>query len=191
MTYENRGLVLAVAWAATLLASSLGIILWREIVGSTPYWLPWAHAAALLFIFSLTLFQIKLKPLREFVLILLIIFLMGFGGGWTFGVIPFIRSTEIWLIWESQTPWAISAIATHLLSLSPAFLILSYLLLSGKKRKDFFLVKGKIDAQVEPTKLLGMKKPEPWTRTGTIFALVFGLSTLAYLPLQILQVGMH
>ena len=182
-TNSRRGVVI-VAWIATLLASSLGIILWRELGGREPYWWPWIHAIGLIVVFSLTLIRANLKPLRSFVLILLIMFFFGFGGGWQFGAIPFVRSSSLWINWESQLPWSLSAIATHLLRLSPALVILSFLLLKGRKRQDFFLTKGKIDAPVEPSKLLGMKKPESWTRIGTIFAITFATVTFIYLMLS-------
>jgi len=181
---NSRREVLIVAWVATLLASSLGIILWRELAGSEPYWLPWIHAAGLLVIFSLTLARRNLKPLRGFLAILLVIFFFGFGGGWQFGVIPFIRESSMWISWESQAPWALSAVVYHLIRLSPALTILSFLLLKGRKRRDFFLLKGKIDAPAEPSRLIGMKKPEPWTRIGTIFAVVIASGTFAYLVLS-------
>ena len=181
---DSRGSMLIVAWVATLLASSLGIILWRELVGNEPYWWPWIHAIGLLVIFSLTLIRENLKSLRNFILILLIIFFLGFGGGWQFGVIPFVRSSSQWIGWESQVPWALSATVYHMLRLSPALVILSFLLLNGRKRQDFFLTKGKINAPVEPSRLLGMKKPEPWTRIGSIFAIIFGSVTFVYLTLS-------
>ena len=180
---SQRSIVI-VAWIATLLASSLGLIIWRELGGIEPYWWPWIHAIGLLTLFSLTIVRTTLKPLRTFMLILLIMFFFGLGGGWQFGLIPFVRSSSLWIGWESQAPWALSATAYHLLRLSPAIVILSFLLLKGKKRQDLFLAKGKITAPIEPSRLLGIKKPEPWTRTGTIFAFVFAIVTSVYLMLS-------
>ena len=138
---NSRDEVQIVGWVATLLASSLGIILWRELAGNEPYWLPWIHAAGLAIIFALTFVRTNLKPLRSFIAILLVLFFFGFGGGWQFGVIPLIRSSSLWVSFETQQPWALSAVITHLLRLSPALVILSFLLLKGRKRQDFFLTK--------------------------------------------------
>ena len=177
----SRRLLTATTWAAMLLASSLGVILWREFAGSEPYWLPWAHALGLVAIFAVTLVQPTLKPLRTFVATLLVIFFLGFGGGWQWGLIPTVRGTTLWLGWEQQAPWALSAVSVHLLRLTPALVLLVFLLLTGRKHGDLFLAKGKIDAPVEPSKLLGMKKPESWTRIGSIFAAIFASVTLVYL----------
>jgi hypothetical protein len=180
----SKSAELAVVWVAALLASSLDVILWKEAAGTVPEWLPWLHAIVLVAIFGATLVMPVFKRLKGFVFILLIIFFLGFGGGWQWGLIPLIRQTPAWSSWEAQSPWALSAISLHILRLTPALLILGFLLISGKSRSDLFLIKGQIDAPVEPSKLLGMKKPEPWTRTGTIFATVFGLATLLYLSLS-------
>ena len=119
-----------------------------------PYWLPWINAIGLIVLFSLTLIRTNLKPLRIFVFILLILFFFGFGGGWQFGVIPFIRSSSLWISWESQLPWSISAIATHLLRLSPALLYYLFYCLREENAKTSFLQK------VKSTRLLS--HPAAW-----------------------------
>jgi hypothetical protein len=181
---QNKKPLIAIAWLATLLASSLDVILWIEFTGGIPFWLPWLHAIGLITIFVLTLFIRRLTGLRNFLAILLVIFLLGFGGGWQWGLIPYFRETSIWISWEAQAPWALSAISTHLLRLTPAMIILAFLFLSGRKRSDLFLVKGNIRAPVEPSRLLGMKKSEPWTKIGTIFAVIFASVTLIYLTIS-------
>jgi len=176
--------LIIIAWITMLLTSNLAIIFWRELAGGEPYWWPWVHVSLLVTLFAITLIHADFKPLRGFILILLAIYFLGFGGGWQWGLIPFVRASSTWTSWESQTPWALSAIGTHLLRLSPAIVIMSFLLLTGLKRRDFFLVKGKIDAPVEQkARFLGFgsKKPEPWTRTGSIFTVIFTTVTFVYL----------
>ena len=169
------------SWIIILLASSLSLILWREFGVSEPFWWPILILSLLIGIFLVSLFLSDLKPLRVFISIILIIFLCGYGGGWQWGIIPAIRQSSIWQDWMNQLPWALSSIAIHVLRLLPALAVLSFLLLSGRKRNEFFLIKGDIKALVEPSKLIGMKKPEPWTKIGSIFALVFSLGTLLFL----------
>ncbi|MBU7016105.1 MAG: CPBP family intramembrane metalloprotease [Theionarchaea archaeon] len=175
---------LIVAWIAMFFTSNVTIIIWRELFAGEPVWWPWVHASALIVLCGLTVVKTDLKPVRGFIFILMAIYFLGYGGGWDFGLIPFILSSSAWVNWESQTPWALSAVVTHLLRLLPALVIMVFLLIKGLKRRDFFLVKGTIDAPVEPSRLLGMKKPEPWTRTGSIFAIVFTVFTLIFLLLS-------
>ena len=168
------------AWATMLLASSLVPILWRVLAAGEPYWWSWVQSTVLLACFALTFVRATLKPLRGFILILLVIFFLGYGNpALSWGLIPLIRSSAVWVNWTGQAPWALSNIALHLFRLTPALVVMAFLLLMGMKRKDFFLVKGKINAPVEPSKLLGMKKPEPWTRIGSIFAIIFTVVTFA------------
>jgi hypothetical protein len=178
---SHKQSILIVAWATVLLTSNLAIILWRELGPGEPLWWPWIHVFGLLVILASTLVVDHLKLLRNYVLILLTIFLLGYGGGWSFGLIPYIRGSSYWTDWTGSIPTAAAELATHLLRLTPALIVLVVLLLMGLRRADFFLVKGDIRAPVEPSRLLGMKKPEPWTRTGSIFAVVFTVFTLIFL----------
>jgi len=173
--------VLIVAWAAVLLASNLVIILWRELGPGEPVWWPWIHVIGLVILLVSTLFIDYLKPLREFVGILLIIFVLGYGAGWNFGLVPFIRASSIWIGWIATLPLYIADIMVHVLRLVPALVVLLFLLIIGLRKADFFLVKGDIHAPVEPSRLIGMKKPEPWSKIGSIFVAVFVIATLIFL----------
>ena len=168
-------------WSIVLIASPSAIIFWRTLATHEPIWWPWIHFAALLILMSLTLFKPTLKPFRRFTAIVIIIFVMGYGGGWDWGLIPFIRSSEAWSLWITQSPKASSEIMLHLLRLSPALIILSFLLLSGRKRVDFYLIKGDIRANVKKSRILGIKKPEPWIKIALIFSAVFASVTALFL----------
>lgn len=176
-----RKKVIIVAWIAVLLTSNVALIIWREFLSGEPLWWPWIHAIGLVMVFVFTCVLTELKRLQGFIFILLVIFFLGFGGGWKWGLIPFVRASSVWTAWESQTSWAVSAIGTHFLRLLPALCILLFLYMKGFRRRDVFLVRGTIDAPVEPSKLLGLKKPEPWTRIGSIFAVIFTVFTLVFL----------
>jgi len=165
-----------------LLTSSLVPILWRELAGVEPYWWSWVQSIVLLSLFVLTFIRASWRPLRGFIIVLLVIFFLGYGNpALSWGLIPLIRGSGFWVNWTSQAPWAISNIGLHLLRLTPALVTLVFLLLSGLKRRDLFLRKGEVDAPFEPSRLLGMKKNEPWTRIGSIFAVVFTTVTLFFL----------
>ena len=174
-------LLVIIAWIAMLIPSSLSIILWRELGPGEPLWWPLIILISLLVLVISGFLLKRLKPLRNFMIILLIIFLLGFGGGWQFGLIPFIRELPSWISWTESLPWALSSIFIHLLRLTPAIGVLIYLILIKRKRSDFFLVRGDITALVEPSKLIGMKKPEPWLKIGLIFAAIFTVGTFIFL----------
>lgn len=179
---EDRDLNLIIlSWIIILLASSLSLILWREFGAGEPLWWPILTLSLLLIFLIATLVKKTLKPLRMFISVILIIFVFGYGGGWQWGIVPAIRESSFWIQWTNQMPWALSSIATHLLRLTPAIAVLSFLLLTGRKRNDFFLIKGDIRAPVEPSKLIGMKSPKPWTKIGSIFTIIFSIGTLMFL----------
>jgi hypothetical protein len=164
-----------------LIASPLAIVFWRILATHEPTWWPWIHFAALLILLSLTFFKKVFRAARGFAILILIIFLMGYGGGWNWGLLPFIRSSVTWTIWVAEAPKAVSEIMLHVLRLSPALIILSFLLLSGRKREDFYLIKGDIRAKIEKSRILGIKKPEPWIKIALIFSAVFASVTALFL----------
>jgi membrane protease YdiL (CAAX protease family) len=175
--------IAVVAWAAALLASSLTLILWRELASGEPSWWHWVPAAGLTILLALTYVSGATRPLRGYVVILGLTFFLGFGGGWRWGLIPLVRSSPLWIDGVKRAPWAISAIATHLLRLTPALSVLTFLLVRGRSLRDVFLARGDIGAPALPSRLLGMKSPKPWTRLGSTFAVVFCAGTLSFLVL--------
>lgn len=177
---ENRRL-LAAAWIGNIAASSLGVILWQEALDGMPAWWPMLHAAVLLLLLGGSYLRKELRGLRGYFTVLTAVFLLGYGGGWRWGVIPWVRGAPEWAALEAQG--ALGMISTHLLRLLPAAVTLTFLLLQGRSRASLYLVKGDTDAQVQPSRLLGTKPGDRWPRTAGVFAAAFTLGTLAFLLL--------
>ncbi|MBN1683307.1 CPBP family intramembrane metalloprotease [Candidatus Bathyarchaeota archaeon] len=177
----NQKTLLIITWTTTLLVSSLPLIIWREIFGNEPYWWAWITGIAYLMIMSLTFVNESFKQIRGYILILGVIFFLGYGGGWREGLIPLIRNSKIWIELIDSLPWFLSSLAVHLLRLLPAMVILTFSLIKGIKLKDIFLVKGNLDAEVKPSLLLGIKKKDTWKKTGLIFGIIFFLGTFIFL----------
>jgi hypothetical protein len=184
-TMENQTLPntlpLILIWTMILIASPIGIIPWRTWATQEPYWVPWVHGIALLVLLSSTFIQPAFKPLLRFASIIVILFFTGYGGGWDWGLIPFIRSTEVWTRWMTEAPMPLYEITLHLLRLIPAMMILSFLLVTGRRRRHFFLVKGNTHAIVEQSRLISTKKPEPWIKVALIFTVIFATVTAVFL----------
>jgi len=183
-TVTPRKAPLYVAWAATIAASTLTLIPWRELLGGEPSWWWSATAIVIILLFISTLLIESLKTVRGYLTIISLIFFLGFGGGWQMGLVPFIRGSKLWIDSVESAPWAISALITHLLRLVIPITILGYLLARGQRLKDIYLVKGNIHAMAVPSRLIGMKKPEPWTRVGSVFAVIFSIGTVAFVLLS-------
>ena len=173
------------AWIIMLLPSTLSLILWREIAGGEPNWWYMVPLAGLLLVLAGTFLSEFLRGLRVYTALMLMLFLMGFGGGWTFGLIPWIRASTQWNNLTSSIPAGFSALAVHLLRLTPAIFFLAASLLQGKSLRDLYLTRGDIYASVKPTRLLGVKDKISWLNMTIRFSAIFGLGTLIFLLLSV------
>jgi hypothetical protein len=72
-------------------------------------------------------------------------------------------------------------LAEQSLRLVVTLLIILTLLLLGKKRRDFFLMRGDIDAPVEPIRWLGVRPGMRWKKFGFWLTIFLSLGTLAFL----------
>jgi membrane protease YdiL (CAAX protease family) len=173
--------LLALTWVTFLVASPLGIIPWGLAGLSVPQWQPLVHGLILLGLFLCTLAVSSLKPLWRFSLIIVIIFFVGYGGGWDWGLVPFIRGSDFWTTWIATGPAGITDLTIHLLRLAPGIVVLLFLLASGRRREDFYLAKGEPSTFVEPSRILPAKKTDSWLKIALIFATVFVIVTLVIL----------
>ena len=174
---ENRSSLSAAQyihpWIMILVASPLGVIPWRTAGIDEPLWVPLLHGSVLLALFLCTLVYTPLKIHRRFAAIINILFFMGYGGGWTFGLIPYVRSTAMWTAWETTGPTALYELSLHGLRLAPALVILVFLLSSGRKRDYFFFRRGDPSSLFEPSGIIKTKTPTSWLKMALIFSAVF------------------
>jgi membrane protease YdiL (CAAX protease family) len=150
----------------TLAISSLPTILWKEITGEIPIWHTWVRLGLLaIFLAASFLFE-AIKPLRHYFLIFFILLSLEWGFGWLGGQGERFHDTMLGI---------------QLRRFCIALLILVVMLLIKRRREAFFLVKGQLDAPVEPVRWLGVKQGVTWYRFGTIITLVISIPIFVFL----------
>ena len=182
---QRTGLLLLLAWLGTLLASALPEILWREGFGRDGGPVQWLQLGGLLLLLLLTALWREATPLRGYFLVLSALFLVA-------GIlVPGVSRSDRWLSWfgQGEAGWFRSSLGLHLLRMLPALAIWALLAGMGRKRQDYFLVKGCVDAPVEPVPWMGLRRPEPWTRFGRHLALIASGVTLLMMLLGRLPTG--
>lgn len=171
-------------WITLLLPSSLTLIVWRELGSGEPVWWSLTPAIYLILILFTTFVYKDLRGLRGYFSLMATLFFMGFGGGWTFGVIPWIRGTEAWTSFIDVLPSKFPDVAVHALRLTPAIIFFFYSSLKGNGRSRLYLVKGNISEFVSPSRLLGVSDKITWLNMTLRFSAIFGLGTLIFLVLS-------
>ncbi|MBN1874425.1 MAG: CPBP family intramembrane metalloprotease [Anaerolineae bacterium] len=174
---SNRFLLL-VAWIIMLVVSILPNVLLHELAGGNPAWLSWAKIGLLVVLSAVAFFWKPLRPLRNFLLLLLAIFVTEL-------LVSQLTGSILWQGWfgGADAPFTSNMLGTQLGRLIVSLLMIGVLLLLGYRRADFFLTRGQLDAPIAPVRWLGFPKPDPWTNFGGQFALYISLGTLLFLVL--------
>jgi membrane protease YdiL (CAAX protease family) len=153
------------AWAAMLVVSDLPdmIITWLD--GSIPTWIFWAKAGFLAVFLGLTLLIKAIRPLWQYAVIFLTLFL-------ALGLTNLVRSTAWFQGNFNYTGVSFFAgyAAVFVLDILVASAVLAVLWLMKRDRKAFFFVKGQMSAPVEPVRWLGIKAGASWKVIGWFFA---------------------
>lgn len=92
-----------------------------------------------------------------------------------------IDSLPIFKSLLSHPSFNVYMLAEQTLNLMVTALMITFLLLLGKKPRDFFLAKGDVNAPAEVVKWLDIKRDEAWNVVGKKFAFFISLGTLAFL----------
>lgn len=167
--------LIATAWAVMLIVSMLPNAIWHELTGTTPAWLSWAKIGLLALLTAAALAWKALRPLRDFFLLLLVIFASEELSGR-------LTAHAAWQGWFSGT-FVRGMLGIQLSRLVVSMIIIGTLLALRYRRRDFFLAPGQLDAPIKPVPWLGFPKPDPWTNFGGQFALYISLGTLLFLVL--------
>ncbi len=161
-------------WIVLLLTIVPEIIL-RAFLNVDTSWMLAAKIIGLGALVGLTFGWSAIRPLRSFLVILLLIYAVE---AWLFGS---IISTLPFYTHTFGTGEAAALFGERLLRMGAIAVVLVALLVMGFKRKDFFLTVGNIRAPIEPVKWLGIKQPEPWTRFGRNYAIIATVILLLFM----------
>ena len=158
------GLVLT-AWVAMLIVSDLPDILMTWLGAPVPSWIFWAKAAFLAVFLGLTRISKTIRPLWQYALALLTLFI-------ALGLTSLLRGTA-WFQGHFNyrgVPFFTGFAAVMTLDILVALAVIAVLWLMKRDRRAFFLAKGRMDAPVEPIRWLGIKEGGSWKSAGWIFA---------------------
>jgi len=165
------------AWIVVLLTASLPKIILQEIFKQTVS-LDMQAIMSLSVIavgFLGTLLWQPLRGLRPF----LVLFAVLVGSQWLvynrIDELPFYRT------WLRNPSFNVYMLAEQSLNLLVTLVVITALLLMGKKFRDFYLVRGNTAAPVEPVRWMGVKQGEWWSKFGLILTICISLGTLAFL----------
>jgi hypothetical protein len=156
--------ILAFAWFGTLLTSFLTNVIWKEIFGGDIQTGFYIRLGLTLSLLLLTFVWSAARTLRGYWLVILALILGDVAAS-------ALQGLPAWqVIWSSSPSWFIQNLGVQLPRLLLTLFAWITLILMGMKRRDYFFVKGQLDAPNEPIPWLGEKQIEPWTRYGVRWA---------------------
>ena len=169
--------VLVTAWVVILLTSLLPKVILQEILGLTVSENMQAAMSlgVILLAFLAGLLWKSLRRLWPFLVLLLVLF----GTQWL--VLTRIDSLPIFRAWLRSPSFGVYMPAELFLNLLVTLAMIAALLLMGKTRRDFYLVRGDIAAPVEPIRWLGVRAGEKWNKFGAWLSVILSLGMLAFL----------
>jgi hypothetical protein len=166
------------AWAIMLGVSILPNVILHELAGGAPAWLTWAKIGLLVALAGAAFLWKALRPLRNFILILLAIYISE-------ALVARLTGLPLWQGWfgDPNAPFTVTMLGIQLSRLIVSLLVIAALFALGYRRADFFLVRGELDAPITPVRWLGFPKPDPWTSFGGQWGIYIGLGLLVFLVL--------
>lgn len=167
---------LILAWAVMLLVSTLPNILWREFIGQPTGWLFWGKIVLLLAFLLLSIPWRELRPLRQFLIMLVVLFAAEEG---------FHRAsfTTWWLerVGPAEGPFSQIMWATQVQRLCVTLTLIVALLIMKRHLNKIYLAPGNLQAKAGGVRWLGIDEGESWPRVGGFASLFIGAGLLIFL----------
>lgn len=166
--------VLITAWVVTILVSSLPNIIWQEFFGTPRIWLLWSKLILLGFLFFISFFWKPARTLRNYFLIIFILFLVE-------ELMNRICNSEFWKNWfPTSASFIESMFGIQIRRVAVALIMTAALFLIYKKPSQFFLLPGNLDTKASKEFFI-IDEGTPWNRLGWILSVLITSGTLAFL----------
>ena len=167
-----------ITWAVVLLVSDLPNAIWQALLGEPPAWLFWAKIGLLVVLIVASASWKKIHAVHHYFILLMVLMLSLWG-------MNLLRGTAAYIQWEQRIGWVLAMAAYQLEKLAVAFVMIAVLLVIGRRRQDFYLTRGQLDAPVKPFIGKGNSagRSISWGRLGLILGLCLVPLTLLFFGL--------
>jgi membrane protease YdiL (CAAX protease family) len=164
---RDKWILILSAWILILVVSDLPDIIYKSIYGLVPAGLIWIKPVFAGLFFCICRLWKRIYPLRHYALILLVFF-----GALAFS--QWIKNTVWWkgLISEDQPSFFLVYLRPFLRDIGVTVFVIAALWIIKRNRREFFLVRGELNAPIEPVYWLGIREGGSWRIFTWIFALV-------------------
>lgn len=165
------------AWLVILLVSLLPDVFLNEVLDQSINLL-WWKIGFLGLLFVLSFFGDRFRRLRILFLLVGVIYLAEFA-------VSLLSELKFWsgIFGGPEAGFSRELLGIQLGRLLVSLTLIGVMLLIGWNRKDFFLVRGKLNAPIQPVRWLGFPERDPWTQFGGQWGAYITLGTLVFLIL--------
>jgi hypothetical protein len=163
-------LLIGTAWAGMFIVSSLPDIFFKYLSGQVPAWIDQAKLAGAVLFLGFVLLWKRLRPLRQYALVLLVFYL-------TYVITQWIYQSSWWQarFGGEDISFFVGFLGIYILDFMIAAAVIAVLWIMKRRRQDFFLTRGRLDAPIRPVRWLGIREGESWRTFGWIFAVIASL----------------
>jgi membrane protease YdiL (CAAX protease family) len=168
---RDKWLLIISAWSSILLVSNFPDIISSMIFGEVPGWMFWGKVGLLGFFFGLCHLWRSVRPLRPYAFVMLVFYV-------ALAVSDLVKTSVWWqgLISDTEPSFALNYLRPYIRNTGVALAVIAALWIAKRRRSEFFLVKGQLNAAIGPVRWLGIRQGESWRTFGWIFAAVAALA---------------